>query len=142
HDDIGGDIIVRFLQQGAAVGVGQNQTNLLGPHDTEHVEQVADVEPDFQTRTVVIDNDLFLGLFLLRVICLDLQQACSQGQANAAVLLVGKDRGTAEGFTQALAVRQYQLVAAARQNTLVVREFAVDQLGGEGKLTGVGADVM
>ncbi|MNY49714.1 hypothetical protein D3C86_1851640 [compost metagenome] len=63
-------------------------------------------------------------------------------QTDTAVLLVGQNRGTAERFAQCLTVTEYQLVAAFWQNTLVIREFTVDQFRGEGELAGGGTNVM
>ena len=63
-------------------------------------------------------------------------------QANAAVLLVGQNRGTAERFTQALTIGNHQLVTTTRQHTLVIRELAVDQFRGEGEFAGGGANMV
>ena len=63
-------------------------------------------------------------------------------QTDATVLLVGENRRAAKGFTQALTISHHQLVAATGQHTLVVGELAVDQLGGEGKFTSGGANVV
>src|SRR3990167_3546544 len=142
HDHIGRIIVVGFLHQGTAVGIGENQTHLLGGHHAQYVEQVADVEADFQRTAVVVNSDLFFGFFLLRVIGLNFQQTGLQLHANTAVLLVRQDRGTTKGFTQALTIGYHQLVATAWQHTLVVGEFAVDQFRGEGELAGGGANMV
>src|SRR3989338_261240 len=142
HNDIRGVVVVSLLHQGTAVGIGENQTHLVGGHHTQHVEQVADVETNFQRAAAVIHGDLFFRFFLLRVVSLNFQQARFQLQANAAVLFVGQNRGTAERFTQALTISNHQLVTTTRQHTLVVWEFTVDQFRGEGERAGGRADVV
>src|SRR5690606_20739603 len=61
------------------------------------------------------------------------QLTISQLQTDTAILLVGENRGTAECFTQGLAITEYQFVATLGQHALVVREFAIDQFRGEGE---------
>src|SRR3989344_9508114 len=142
HNDIRGVVVVSFLHQGTAVGIGENQTHLVGSHHAQHVEQIADVETDFQRAPAVVHGDLFFRFFLLRVVGLNFQQARFQLQANTAVLLVGQNPGTAGRFTQALTISNHQLVTTTRQHTLVIRELAVDQFRGEGELAGGRADVV
>ena len=100
------------MHQRTAVGVGQDQTNLLGSHYAQHIEQVADVKADLEGATVIFNADFFFRLFLFRVVSLDLQLTIRQLQADTAVLLVGQNRGAAERFAERLAVTEYQLVAA------------------------------
>src|SRR3990167_6357179 len=142
HNDIRGVVVVSFLYQGTAVGIGENQTHLVGGHHAQHVEQVADVKTDFQRAAVVVHGDLFFRFFLLRVVGLNFQQARFQLQANTAVLLVGQNRGTAERFTQALTISNHQLVTTTWQYALVIRELAVDQFRGESELAGGSADMV
>ena len=90
----------------------------------------------------MINADFFFRFFLLRVVRLDLQLACSQLQTDTTVLFVGQDRGTAEGFAQCLAIAQNEFVAALGQNALVIRELAVNQLRGEGEFAGGSTNVV
>src|SRR5690606_39738643 len=69
-------------------------------------------------------------------------QRIAQHQANAAVFLVGQNRGAAEGVAQGLTIRQDNLVTAARQYPFVIGEFAVDQFRGEGEITRGRANVV
>lgn len=109
HDNVGGIVVIRLLHQSAAVGVRQNQANLFGGHDAQHVEQVADVETDLQRLTVVLNADFFFCFFLFRVVGLNFQLAVGQLQTNATVLLVGQNRGAAERFTQRLTIASTSL---------------------------------
>ena len=77
---------------------------MLGGHDAQHVQQVADVEADLQRTAVVIDADFFFRFFLFRVVRLNLQLTACELQANTAVFLVGENSGAAERFAQCLAM--------------------------------------
>src|SRR5690606_12652494 len=142
HDDVSGIVVVEFLNKRTAVGVGQNQTNLIGSHHAQHIQQIADVETDFQRRTAVLDGDFLFGFFLLGVVGLNLQKPVLQLQTDTAVLLVGKNGGPTEGFTKQLSISHHQLVSAARQYPLVIGKFSVHQLGGEGEVASVGANMV
>ena len=115
---------------------------MLGTQHRKDIEQIADVEADFQIGAAVIDSHFFFGLFLLRVVGLDFQQPGFQLQADAAVLFVGKNRRAAERFAQQLPIATHQLVATARQHAFVVGKFSVDQFRGEGEVASGGPNVV
>ena len=62
-------------------------------------------------------------------------------EPDAAVLLVGQDRGTLQRGAQHLAIDPDLTVGADRDHRVVVREAAIDQLAGKGHVVALDPDV-
>jgi hypothetical protein len=60
----------RRRDQTTAVAVGESDRDFATLDGSQRVEQIVDVEADLELLAVVVNLDLFLGLFLLRVVSL------------------------------------------------------------------------
>ena len=105
------------------------------------IQQVVDVEADGQTIHLGVGLDFFLRFFLLGIVGADLQLPGRHLDANAPVLFVGQDGGTLQGSPQYFPVQQHLAVRADRDHRGVIGEAAVDQLGGEGHIVALHANV-
>src|SRR5690606_28909696 len=114
HDHVAGIWIARLFDQAAGIGVRQRQLHGFAVDGTQGIEQVGNVEADLQLAAVIVQLQLLFRLLLLWVVRLQGKHAGAQGQADASILLVGKDRGAAQGLAQRLAVRNHFLVPALR----------------------------
>src|SRR5262245_1970128 len=129
HDDVLEILLGREAEQRAGSGVAEGALDFRALHVVQHVEEVVDVETDVERVARILDLDLLVRLLLLGVGGHDLQAVVRQHPAHPAELLVGQDRGAQQRLAQRLPV-EHQLVLVPRgDDALVVREFAVDQLG-------------
>src|SRR3990170_3381461 len=118
----------RQREQRARVGVAERAVDLLAVEVVENVEQVAHVEPDIQGFAAVGHVELLLRLLLLGVGAADLQAPGGQHPTHAAELVAGEDRRPLQRLLERNAADAQLLRMLARDDALVVRKLAVDEL--------------
>src|SRR5215813_2229410 len=119
------------MNKAAAVGVRQADLHLVALDRRECVEEVIDVEADLDFLALVADFDLVLSFLLLRIVRLKSEQVGTRHEADAAVLLVGKDGRALECLAQCLTISLHDTRRSVRDNTAVLRETTIDQLQSE-----------
>ena len=108
--------------------------------------EVGDVEADVERVALVVDGQLFLGLFLLAVRADDLELVGAEHDAHAAEFLVGQDGGALQRGQELDAVELDVLAWPDRDHAVEVGKLAVDDLAheldvGEAEAHLVGQDV-
>src|SRR5262245_40500673 len=105
HHDVPRARGARRANQAARVAVGDADFHLIAIDRRQGIEQVADVEADFELIPLVRDLDLFLGLFLFRVVRLQRELILLEREPYPAVLLVRQDRRPLQRRPQYFPVR-------------------------------------
>ena len=108
----------------------------------QRIEQIADVEADFDFLAAEFDFKLVLGLFLLRVVCLDRQQPGGKGQPHAAVFFVREDRCALQSGAHRLARGGHHPRRQRRDHAAIFWELAVNELRSEANFSDLDANVI
>src|SRR5882672_2404210 len=88
HDDVLRTRRARGANQAAAIAVSQSENDLFRIDGGQGIEEVRNVEADFNFVAFVFNLDLVFRLFLFGVMCLDRDEIRLQIDANSAILLV------------------------------------------------------
>src|SRR3546814_11987530 len=111
-------------------------------YPTLRYSDLSDIEPECQILNPAIGLQLFLRLFLFRIVRNDTQLPEGELQLDAAVFFVGQDRRALQGGTQGVAIDQHFLVRTNRDYRVVIRETAINQLAGERDVLAMDAQVV
>src|SRR3546814_19464468 len=107
------------------------RTDTLFPCTTLFRSQVAGVEADLDRRRRVVDVDLLGRLGVVGAVRREGEDAAPEAELHRAGLFGGDGRDPVDGPLEDRALDPQDLVVAGGDHALVVREGAVDQLGGE-----------
>jgi hypothetical protein len=123
---------LRVLDQAAARRIPEFQSDGLRIQGAQRRNQVLDVEADFHRGALVLHLDLLLGLFLLRIVRLDGDAARLQRRPERPCTSRWRESGCDSGHRPAAHDPPASAPRFLWNHALVVREPAVDQLGGQG----------
>ncbi len=131
HDHVLEVGLVGHGEQRAAVAVLQFEANLVGGHIGQRVDEVGNVEADFDDVAAVVDIDFFLRFFLLGVDRGQPQQPRFEVDAHAFELVVGQNGHALQRRLQSRALDLQHIAVALGHDALVIGKLAFDELAGE-----------
>ena len=135
HNDVTVIFLTLVRHDGATVGIRDGQKNGFRFDDIEHIEYITDIETDRHLITIVGDIDRFLCFFLLRVVGNQGQDVFCKAETNTAVLFIGKNGRPLQCLFEFVPVGLENTAAGSRNDALVIRKAAINQLGCEERIS-------
>src|SRR5688572_10685515 len=142
HHDVPRAGGARGAHEAARIAVRYADFHFVPVDCRQRIQQVSDVEADFELVTYVGNLDLLFGFFLLGVVRLERQRVLLQGQSDPAVFLIGQDRGPLKRCTKYLPVCNYGFRRRRGYYAAIFRESAVNELRCEANVADLGANVI
>ena len=146
HQDILEVVTLGHRDQSRTLRTGQSDLYLVVLQIAENIGKEVDVEADIDRITLIINSNIVVAFFLIRVGALNGKQTGAEQPAHPLELVGSENSRTLQSLQQSFTADQEHLVVIRRNNAFVIRVRSFEQLSRhfnaiEGKAGLIGSEI-